>query len=334
MKKVNWGILSTAGIAKKATIPAIKRTGNSVVKAIASGSDIEKAKEIAGIFNIEKTYDSYEKLLDDPDIHAVYIPLPNHLHKEWTIKAAKKGKHILCEKPAALNADEVLEMKKACKENNVLFMEAFMYQYHPQHEFVKSLVESGEIGEVGYIQGAFTFYMNKEDRGNNIRMNSEKGGGSLYDVGCYPIHAIRNLLQTEPLTIHAFSELDKTHHVDADAIVHLTFPNGIRATIDSSFNLAMRNEYRIHGTKGSIIVPRAFRPDNHGGEGIVIIETTGSYRIETLYGDQYADQIAHFANAILNNDPHLKQTYTNTINNMRVLDACYESIKTGNVVSL
>src|SRR5690625_6951168 len=115
---------------------------------MASGSDIEKAKEIAGIFNIEKTYDSYEKLVDDTDIHSVYIPLPNHLKKEWTIKAAKKGKHILCEKPAALNADEVLEMKKACKENNVLFMEAFMYQYHPQHEFVKSLVESGEIGEV------------------------------------------------------------------------------------------------------------------------------------------------------------------------------------------
>src|SRR5690625_4758381 len=165
-----------------------------------------------------------------------------------------------------------------------------MYQYHPQHEYVKKLVDTGEIGEIHYIQGAFTFYMNKEDRGKNIRMNYEKGGGSLYDVGCYPIHAIRNLLGEEPLSVYAISEIDQTHQVDVDAIVHLTFPNGVRATIDSSFNLAMRNEYRIHGTKGSITIPRAFRPDSHGGEGIVIIEKQGTYRIETLYGDQYANQ--------------------------------------------
>src|SRR5690625_1814265 len=334
MEKVKWGILSTARIATKTSIPAIIRTKNSIIKAIASGSDIEKAKSIEKRFDIEKTYDSYDTLLDDPEINAVYIPLPNHMHKEWTIKAANKGKHVLCEKPAALNMEEALEMKQACDENNVLFMEAFMYQFHPQHEYVKNVVESGEIGEVKYIQGAFTFYLDKEVRGQNIRMSSEKGGGSLYDVGSYPIHAIRNLLQVEPLSVHTFSKIDHTYQVDTDATVHLTFPNGVRAIIDSSFNLARRNEYRIYGSKGSITVPRAFRPDNHGGEGIVIIEKNGSYRMETLHGDQYANQFDHFANAILTNDAYIKQTFTNTINNMRVLDACYESMSTGKEVKL
>ena len=157
MKKVRWGVLSTAGIAQKEQIPAFLRSSNAVVTAIATGSGIEKALEVAKRFSIEKTYDSYEKLLDDPDIDAVYIPLPNHLHKKWVIEAAKKGKHILCEKPAAISADEVREMENACKENGVLFMEAFMYYFHPQHDVLKRLSMRVKLATFLICKQAFRF---------------------------------------------------------------------------------------------------------------------------------------------------------------------------------
>src|SRR5699024_125214 len=141
---IRWGVLSTAKIAQKELIPAIKRAVNAEVTGIASSSE-EKAKEVAQKFSIQKVYSSYEQLLDDPEIDAVYIPLPNHLHKEWVIKAANKGKHILCEKPAAVNAAEFEEMQAVCEEQDVIFMEAFMYHFHPQHERVKEIIASGEI---------------------------------------------------------------------------------------------------------------------------------------------------------------------------------------------
>ncbi len=151
--------------------------------------ELKRQIEVAKRFSIEKTYDSYEKLLDDPDIDAVYIPLPNHLHKKWVIEAAKKGKHILCEKPAAISSDEVREMENACKENGVLFMEAFMYYFHPQHERVKEIIDAGEIGDVSYMQAGFSFYLDEGRRTNSIKMSDETGGGSIYDVGCYAIHS-------------------------------------------------------------------------------------------------------------------------------------------------
>src|SRR5690625_3183065 len=153
--RVRWGILSTAGIAQKELIPAFQRSTNAEVVGIATRSSNEKASEIAKKFGIKKTYDSYEKLLENPNIDAVYIPLPNHLHKKWVIKAAEKGKHILCEKPAAISANEVREMEVACKEHGVLFMEAFKYYFHPQHQRVKQIIDADEIGEVSYMQAGF-----------------------------------------------------------------------------------------------------------------------------------------------------------------------------------
>ena len=334
MKKVRWGVLSTAGIAQKEQIPAFLRSSNAVVTAIATGSGIEKAIEVAKRFSIEKTYDSYEKLLDDPDIDAVYIPLPNHLHKKWVIEAARKGKHILCEKPAAINAEEVREMENACKENDVLFMEAFMYYFHPQHERVKEIIDAGEIGEVSYMQAGFSFYLDEDRRANSIKMSDETGGGSIYDVGCYAIHSLRNILGAEPETVHVHAVTDPKFRIDTDAVGYLTFPNGVRATFDCSFNLAMRNEYKVFGTKGSITLPRAYRPDNNGGDGLIIIETNGMSRTETITSDQYRNQIEHLSQAILDGEDHVNHDFVNTYNNMRVIDACMESIKTGNQVKL
>lgn len=334
MTKVRWGILSTAGIAQKELIPAFQRATNAKVTAVATGSGIEKAKAVAKRFAIEKVYDSYEKLLDDTNIDAVYIPLPNHLHKEWVIKAAKMGKHILCEKPAAINADEVDEMRKACQKYEVLFMEGYMYHFHPQHERVKQIIDSGEIGEVSFMQAGFSFYLSEERRNNSIKMSGKKGGGSIYDVGCYTIHSLRNILRAEPESVHVYAVTDPDYYVDTDVVAYLTFPNGVRATLDASFNMAMRHEYKVHGTKGSIVVPRAYRPDNHGGDGLVIIEKDGISRTETINGDQYRSQVEHISQAILDGNDKLSHDFDNTLNNMRVIDACYKSIGTGKQVKL
>lgn len=324
MKNVRWGILSTAGIAQKALLPAFGRADNAEVVAIAS-SRLAKAEAVAHTFGIEKAYEGYDALLDDPDIDAVYIPLPNHLHKQWVIKAAKKGKHILCEKPATIHAEEFREMEAICREHGVIFMEAFMYYFHPQHDRVKEIIDSGEIGDVTYMQAGFTFYLDEEKRADNIRMSEEKGGGSIYDIGCYTIHSLRNILRAEPESVHIHAVMDPVYQVDTDVEGYLTFPNGVRATFQSSFSLAFRNEYRIFGTAGSITVPRAYRPDNHGGEGLIIIEKSGSTREETINSDQYKNQVEHISEAILEGT-QVKHSEVNTLNNLRVIDACYESI--------
>lgn len=330
MKKVRWGVLSTAGIAQQSLLPAFMRADNAVVKAIATGSDLEKANVIAKKFNIETVYDSYEKLLNDVEIDAVYIPLPNHLHKEWVIQAAKKGKHILCEKPAAISYEEAVEMVDVCEENGVLFMEAFMYLFHPQQRRVKEMIASGAIGEISYITASFSIYLGEERRDTSIKMDREKGGGSIYDVGCYGIHAIRHLLDMEPETVHVHGVIDETHGIDTDAVGYFTFPNNVRATFDCSFNAAMRHEYRIHGTEGSIVVPRAFRPDNYGGEGVIHLEQ-GNVKttIEIIHGDQYGMQVESFSQAILNGEKNAPHTPQNTIQNMKVIDACYRSLALG-----
>ena len=334
LKKVRWGILSTATIAQEALIPAFQRSVNAEVKAIASSSGLNKAETVAAQFQIDKAYGSYEELLADPNIDAVYIPLPNHLHKEWVIQAAQHKKHILCEKPASLHADEFEEMRSAVIENDVLFLEAFMYYFHPQHDRVKQIIDQGEIGEVSYMQAGFTFYLPEEERSTNIRTDRKKGGGSLYDIGCYTVHSIRNIIRKEPETVHVQAVIDEESKVDTDTVGYITFPNGVRASFDTSFNLEMRQEYRIFGTKGKIYVPRAFRPDLHGGEGIIIIENETGMRIETIYGDQYRLQVEHISQAILEGKKELKLDMANTYENMKVIDACYESIASAKQVKI
>ncbi|SEP81684.1 Predicted dehydrogenase [Virgibacillus subterraneus] len=332
MSKIRWGVLSTANIAQKALLPAFSRSDNAEVTAIASGSDITKAERIAEKFGIPTAYDGYDKLLDDSNIDAVYIPLPNHLHKQWVIEAAKKGKHILCEKPAAINSNDVLEMKKVCDEHGVLFMEAFMYYFHSQHNRVKEIIDSGEIGEVKLMRAAFSFYLAKKE--NNIRMSNQKGGGSIYDIGCYGIHSIRNILRTEPNTVQVHGAVDPAYGVETDAVGYMTFPNGVRAIFDSSFNMAHRSEYEVVGTEGRIKVPRAYRPDNNGGDGLVVVEKGNVQRTETVNCDQYRSQVEHLSQAIIDKKTQVYHDFNNTINNMRVIDACYESIKQGRLIEL
>ncbi|TWT27132.1 Gfo/Idh/MocA family protein [Planomicrobium sp. CPCC 101110] len=328
MDKIRWGILGTANIARAELAPAIMRASNAEVGAIASRSS--KVFEVANELSIESAYESYDELLEDDEIDAVYIPLPNHLHKEWVIKAARKGKHVLCEKPASLTTEEAREMVQVCKDSNVKFMEAFMYQFHPQHHRVRSIIASGEIGEVMLFKSSHSFYF--AERANDIRMMKE-GGGSIYDVGCYSIHAMRSILRTEPVEVQAYAELDPDAQVDVSAYSFLKLENGAKAVLDCSFDMVDRNEYEIVGTKGSIKVPFAFRPDHNGGLGHVIVQTGTFKREEKIYGDIYRMEVEHFSRAVLED---LEPAYSgaSTIQNMRVIDACYESIRTGERVKI
>lgn len=329
MKKLRWGVLSTANIGLTQGIPAIIRSQNAELIGLASRGDKGLPHDVP--YSIPKFYKSYEELLLDPEIQAVYIPLPNHLHKEWALKAIQHGKHILSEKPAFLKANEAIEVKHVCEEHGVEFMEAFMYQFHPQHQRVQEIIASGEIGEVKFMRAAFSFLL--EDKEENIRMKREMGGGSIYDIGCYCIHAIRTILQTEPCEVKTFARLDPISGVDLSAVVYMKLENGLDAVFDCSFEMEFRHEYEIVGTKGKISVPRAFRPDVNGSEGHIVVRSAGGERTEKIWGDQFKAQFEHFSKMILDGG---KPVYTidDTHKNMRVIEACYDSIDSGTSIRL
>jgi D-xylose 1-dehydrogenase (NADP+, D-xylono-1,5-lactone-forming) len=327
LRKVNWGVLSTADIARKLTIPAMLRANNAELVAIASHRASGSASVQAKKFNIPKAYHSFEELLGDPSIHAVYIPLPNHLHAEWVKKAAEMGKHVLCEKPAALTVEDTKEMIKVCEKNGVLFMETFMYQYHPQNKRVRDIIATGEIGDVKLVRSHCSFYLENKDY--NFRLTTETGGGSLYDVGVYCIHTIRNVLKQEPTHVYAKAIHDKENPVDISATGIMDFGNGVKGVFDCSMDMAQHMSYEVVGTKGIIQVPRAYRPDLYDGEGIVqVISNDGDVRKEVIQGDEYKLAIEHISDCILD-QAEPRYDSNNTIHNMNTLDACFASINSG-----
>lgn len=319
-QQLRWGILGSAAIAKRAVIPGIQASNSGVVAAIAS-RDEAKAKETAESLSIPQAYGSYEQLLEDDSIDAVYIPLPNHLHKEWTIRAAEAGKHVLCEKPIALNAQEAQEMVQACDKAGVKLAEAFMYRYHPRYKRIKEIIQSGEIGEIRGIHGTFTFN-NAGDKGN-VRYKQFMGGGAIYDVGCYPISAARYILDSEPeaATVHAFLSPDHDY-VDMMASGLLEFPNHVGLTFDCAMWADFRNTLEILGTDGRIEVPSAFI-----GNPNFFVTAKGQRREEEAPQlNQYALQADEFANSIFNNTP-LPFQPSDAVNNMKVIDACLKSAR-------
>lgn len=327
MSMMRWGVLSTAKIGLTQVIPAIQRSKNGRVVAIAS-RNIENAKNVAEDLEIDTAYGSYEELLDDSSIDAVYIPLPNALHKEWVIKAAEKKKHVLCEKPVAVSLEELKEMTDACEKNGVKFMEAFMYQFHPQHQKVKDLIAEGVIGDVAMMRASFTFFLNDS---SNIRLSEDLAGGSMFDVGCYALHSIRNILNAEPVSVYAAQSNRGEFQVDTTMAGVMHFADGKLGIFDSSFDVDGQNIYEIAGSKGRITVPGSYRPDeNENMEGNVIVEVNGERTVHKFPGDQYKLMVEHFAEAVLEN----KELYYDTekmTNQMKVLEAVYRSSKSKQV---
>ncbi|MBR5800191.1 MAG: Gfo/Idh/MocA family oxidoreductase [Lachnospiraceae bacterium] len=250
---IKWGVLGTAAIAAGCTIPGMKMVEDCELYAIA-GRDEQKVKRYQEEFGFEKAYVGYENLLADEDVQAVYIPLPNHLHYEWVMKAIDAGKHVLCEKPLALNAEEAKKMFAHAKEKGVVLMEAYAYLHSPYVKALAEDVKSGIIGEVDYMESAFLTQGYEED----IRLYKEMGGGAMYDLGCYCTTMMLSLTDANPVFVKANAEMSDKG-VDLLTAGILKFDNGIRA----SFNVGM-----MLGFKGA----RYDRLYIHGSEGVIISE--------------------------------------------------------------
>ncbi len=321
-RKLRWGILSTANIGRAAFIPAVQASKKGEVTAVAS-RDAKNGAEFAAQLGVPRSYGSYEALLEDPDIDAVYIPLPNSLHYEWTIKAALAGKHILCEKPLALDAIQCQEMDAAAKENGVLLMEAFMYRFHPRTEKVIDLVRSGTLGDLRMIQSSFTFKLTRPD---NIRLNAGLGGGALMDVGSYCVNICRTLVGRQPEEVQAIANWTNSG-VDGQMIGCLVFANGIMAQFDCALTMTRRESYIAAGTNGYIAAPAAFLP----GKGETSLHEFHD-RIETLHKfsgcDEYQLMIEHFMDCIRENSQP-RYSAVEAAANMRAIEALYKSARNG-----
>ncbi len=330
-KKLRWGILSTAKIGIKTVVPAIQQSQNGVVAAIAS-RNTQAAQEAAQSLGIPHAFASYETLLESSEIDAVYIPLPNSMHKEWTIRAAAHGKHILCEKPFALNTAEVDEMIAAAQQHRVLLMEAFMYRFHPQIAKAQELIVHGAIGAPQIIRSAFGFRL--EDL-SNIRLSRELGGGSLMDVGCYCINVSRLIAGAEPVEVQASAVFGDKSRVEEELVGILRFPNDVFAHFDSSFHTDYREWLQVQGSEGRLELERPFRSHAVGGEGKIVLHRTDntSETLTTHAVNQYQLMVEHFADAVLNGQP-LQYPPELDRGNMRVIEALYESARTGHAVKI
>lgn len=327
--KLRWGILSTADIGRKAVNPAIRASSNGELAAVAS-RDQARAREFARANGIHRVLGSYQALLDDDGIDAVYNPLPNSLHKDWTIRAAAAGKHVLCEKPLGLDAAECREMEAAASANGVKLMEAFMYRFHPRTERVLEMVREGAVGDLKEIRSSFTFLL---DRPDDIRWARALGGGALMDVGCYCVNASRTLAGMEPVEVRAMANF-RDSGVDQQMAGSLRFEDGLLAHFDCALTMERTEVYQVMGTQGHLRVREAFVP----GTDAVDIEQfdveNNLTRIPVPGADEYRLMVEHFADCVLNDLP-LRYSPEEAALNMKVIEALYESAEgDGKVVAV
>jgi xylose dehydrogenase (NAD/NADP) len=333
---LRWGVLGAAGIARMAVGPAIARSRNGTLAALAS-RNAEAATAWANEAGIHRLHASYAALLDDADIDAVYIPLPNSAHAEWAIAAARAGKHVLCEKPLALRAEEAQAVVDACAQHGVLLLEGFMYRFHPQHARVRALIDGGAIGEIVDVQVNLSVDLMSPADPANVRFVPGLGGGCLLDMGCYVASIPRMVLGEEPASVHGTWRIDERFGVDVGAAAIMTFPSGRTALASCSFEGNGQGSYRIIGRKGVIEVPRGIIPglgDRISETLIIVADENGRRTEESLPPvDQYQLMVEAFADAVLHGTP-LPVSPDDAVANMRVLDAWAESARTGKVAAV
>ncbi len=310
----NWGILGPGFIATRAIIPAIQMASNSRTLAVASSSE-QRAREVALRFGIERLYAHYQALLDDPDIDVVYIALPNHLHREWTIRAAEAGKHVLCEKPLALDAAECGEMITACDRAKVLLMEAVMYRFHPRMRYLKQMLVARELGDVRFLHAGFSFNFSAP---GNYRAVKRFGGGALLDVGSYCVNAARWLIGSEPVSSQVVSSYNQ-ESIDVSTNAILRFGQDISAHIQSSFVAAEHQVIEIVGTTGAVTAPLAFTAWQHDTTKLLIQRGSVFEQKEFAPSDPYQLMVEHFATCVMEKTP-LRYPAEDGWANLRVLD--------------
>jgi predicted dehydrogenase len=321
---VRWGILGAANIALQKVIPGMQKSALAQVVAIAS-RDIAKSRAAANRLGIPRAYGSYQELIDDPDIDAIYNPLPNHLHVPWSIRAAERGKHVLCEKPIALTAREARELLEVRDRTGVQIGEAFMVRTHPQWHKVREIIASGRIGELRLITGHFSYY--RRDPGD-IRGRIEWGGGALMDVGCYPITISRWLFGAEPTEVMGLIDRDPDMQVDRLTSGMLRFERG-QATFSCATQLVHYQAMQIFGTTGRIDVRIPFNPPPGDECRIFVddgrdVEGSGIETITFPPVDQYTLQADRFSEAI-RGVGSVPVSLEDAMGNMAVIDALFRS---------
>ena len=335
MSELRWGILSTAEIARTKVIPGIRKADRCRVVAIAS-RDHARARDAAAQAGIPTAHGSYEALLADPEVDAVYIPLPNHLHAEWAIAAARAGKHILCEKPLAMTTADAERMIAAAEAAGVRLMEAFMYRLHPSWVAVVDLVRSGRIGRLVTVQSWFSYY--NDDR-TNIRNIRDAGGGALFDIGCYNVNLSRLLFGSEPDRVEASIARDPATGVDVLTSGLLEFPGGGTATFTCTIRAEDDQRVHVYGTEGriSVGIPFNIPPDRpthvfvtHGGEPPVDPATE---RLTFDPADPYAVEAAAFAAAVLDGTA-TPVPPSDAVANLRVLERLFAADTRERILSI
>lgn len=316
MQKIRIGVISTAKIAVQKVIPAMQQAELVEVAGIAS-RNLERAQSTADELSIPKAYGSYEELLEDSDIDTIYIPLPNHLHVPWSIKSLEAGKHVLCEKPIGMDAEEVRTLLSVSKSYpNQKISEAFMYRQHPRWKRTAELVHSGKIGELKAIHSFFSYY---NDDPENYRNSADMGGGGLMDIGCYSISLSRLLFDSEPLSVHGELEYDPNFNTDRLASGLLRFDSG--TSVFTCATQCFKDQYvKVFGTKGKIEMDWPFNPDFTKTQRLQVVIDDEETIEEYAPVDHFTLQAEAFAKCILEDGP-VPVSLEDSIKNMEVIDA-------------
>ena len=331
--KIKWGILSTANIGLRVVVPAIQNSKNGEVVAIASRT-LEKSQQAAQETGVPKAYGNYLELLEDPEIEAIYNPLPNSLHAPWTIKAIQHDKHILCEKPLAVTPEEIDAIQAASETNGVLAMEAVMYHFHPQTQRVLEIVSQGLIGVPQLVASAFSY--NLPDP-NDIRLVANLGGGVMFDVGSYCVSVARTVLGKEPVQVFGQARIGPESDTDEIFAGILTFDEGEQSTFGCSLHGPRDQWYKITGTEACLTVPVPFAP---GSDDRKLILRTGWQRgkeseeeIIVPGVNQYQLMVEHFVECIISGEkPYISLPESRS--NLVVVDALLRSAREGNPIAL
>ena len=329
LQKIRWGVLGVASIAVRRVIPAMQKSAGSEICAIAS-RDLHKANEAARTLGVPKSYGSYDELLADPEIDAIYNPLPNHLHVSWSIRAAEAGKHVLCEKPLGVNADEARSLIEARDRAGVKIGEAFMVRTHPRWLRTRDLIRAGRIGGLRLIQGFFG-YFNRDPK--NVRNVAEFGGGALLDIGCYGVTLSRFIFGEDPVRVMGLLERDPETKIDSLTSAMLEFPSG-QSTFTCGTQLAYHQRMVFFGTKGRIEIDRPINPPSDQPSRILIDDNPGDptgagITCETIPTcDQFTIQGDLFSRAIRENR-EVPVPLEDSVRNMAAIDAISRSAESG-----
>lgn len=328
-QKIRWGILGCARIVEKAIIPAFLESKNGILYGIAS-RDQKRAEDWAKKYHIPMYFQDYQELIKDSSIDAIYIPLPNFLHAKWSIIASCSGKHVLCEKPMAMNAEEAAEMIRAASRHDVLLMEGFMYRFHPQIWKALDFIKKGGIGYLKTFHASLSSNVKKNEQ--EYRLCSYMGGGSLYDMGCYTISAARLFFGEEPISVFARAHIDSQHGVDMTTSILLEFQDGRFAFCDSSFESHFQSRIFAVGNRGTISLNCAFSAKDVDAE----IEIINGHKKRTVIiprTNMFTTMIEHFGECIQKKKKP-RFPAEDALANLKVMDACFRSIKVKEPVGL